>query len=226
MSQAGTAGAATACCAHVPLIRKEPHLVHLTTMCLLSPAEPAEPAVPAVPRRCAARRSMWTTSGCPQGPCTQVSGMLRCAALCCAARHGRLQQALHGALHCMHSVEKGLRATHLAAPPPPPTHTHTQLKAKYAHPLAAFVLSTKPHARLLSVDAVPAFEVPGVAGVFTAKDVPGGNDIGVAIHDEELFATVGIYYLNYCISNGEKFQLHCNQDDGAVIRDRMFSCAS
>lgn len=30
---------------------------------------------------------------------------------------------------------------------------------------------------------------PGFAGIFLAKDVPGDNDIGPVIYDEELFAT-------------------------------------
>ena len=55
---------------------------------------------------------------------------------------------------------------------------------------AALVTSTKPHARLVSVDTAAAAAMPGVHGVFTFKDVPGGNDIGPAIHDEELLASV------------------------------------
>ncbi|KAL6770287.1 XDH1 [Auxenochlorella protothecoides x Auxenochlorella symbiontica] len=62
--------------------------------------------------------------------------------------------------------------------PPPPGTLH-----------AALVPSTQAHARLLGVDKGPALLVPGVVGVFTAEDVPGGNDIGAVAHDEELFAT-------------------------------------
>lgn len=51
------------------------------------------------------------------------------------------------------------------------------------------VLSTKPHAKLTRVDASEALQMPGVAGFFAAKDVPGGNAIGAAAHDEEVFAT-------------------------------------
>jgi xanthine dehydrogenase/oxidase len=54
---------------------------------------------------------------------------------------------------------------------------------------AAMIVSSKPHAKLISVDSTPAVVLPGVAGVFTAADVPGGNDIGAVIHDEELFAS-------------------------------------
>jgi xanthine dehydrogenase/oxidase len=54
---------------------------------------------------------------------------------------------------------------------------------------AALVRSTRPHARLLSVDAAAARALPGVAGVFGAADVPGDNRVGPVLHDEELFAS-------------------------------------
>jgi len=34
--------------------------------------------------------------------------------------------------------------------------------------------------------------MPGVKGFFTANDIPGDNDIGPVIHDEELFATTKV----------------------------------
>ncbi|KAH7315284.1 hypothetical protein KP509_21G042700 [Ceratopteris richardii] len=54
---------------------------------------------------------------------------------------------------------------------------------------AALVLSTLPHARIISINASYAENVEGFEGFFTAKDIPGGNDIGAIIADEELFAT-------------------------------------
>ena len=54
---------------------------------------------------------------------------------------------------------------------------------------AALILSRKPHARILSIDDSGAKSSPGFAGIFFAKDVPGGNMIGATISDEELFAT-------------------------------------
>eukprot|EP01018_Ginkgo_biloba_P032807 Gb_23462 [translate_table: standard] len=54
---------------------------------------------------------------------------------------------------------------------------------------AAFVLSKKPHARIRFIDDSAAKDIPGFEGFFTAKDVPGGNDIGAVVHDEELFAS-------------------------------------
>ncbi len=50
------------------------------------------------------------------------------------------------------------------------------------------VLSTEPHARILGVDASKALEIPGVEGVFTAKDIPGENQVGYALPDQPLLA--------------------------------------
>jgi xanthine dehydrogenase/oxidase len=54
---------------------------------------------------------------------------------------------------------------------------------------AAFVTSSRPHAKLVSVDASAAVAMPGVAGYFGAADVPGSNWIGPIMRDEEVFAT-------------------------------------
>ncbi|OVA19419.1 Aldehyde oxidase/xanthine dehydrogenase [Macleaya cordata] len=54
---------------------------------------------------------------------------------------------------------------------------------------AALVLSRKPHARILSIDDSGAKSSPGFAGLFLAKDLPGNNNIGPIIYDEELFAS-------------------------------------
>ncbi|XP_022116184.2 xanthine dehydrogenase [Pieris rapae] len=52
----------------------------------------------------------------------------------------------------------------------------------------AFVLSTKAHAKLVSVDAQEALKQPGVIAFFSAKDLtPEQNAIGAIFHDEELF---------------------------------------
>lgn len=53
---------------------------------------------------------------------------------------------------------------------------------------AAFVTSSIPHGRLLSVDASAARALPGVAGYFDHTHVPGDNIIGPVKHDEEVFA--------------------------------------
>lgn len=53
----------------------------------------------------------------------------------------------------------------------------------------AFILSKKPHARILSIDDSGAKTSPGFAGLFLAKDVPGDNNVGPIIEDEEVFAS-------------------------------------
>jgi len=54
---------------------------------------------------------------------------------------------------------------------------------------ASLVLSESPHGRIKSIDASAAMTVPGVVAIHFASDIPGRNDIGAVIHDEELFAT-------------------------------------
>jgi CO/xanthine dehydrogenase Mo-binding subunit len=44
--------------------------------------------------------------------------------------------------------------------------------------------STVPHATIKSFDASKALALPGVACVLTAKDIPGGNRIGIILKDE------------------------------------------
>ena len=60
---------------------------------------------------------------------------------------------------------------------------------------AAAVTSPVPHANIVSVDAAPALEVPGVVAAFTATDIPGANQIGGIIQDEELFATSTVHFI-------------------------------
>lgn len=51
---------------------------------------------------------------------------------------------------------------------------------------AGLVLSSKPHARILSVDPAPALALEGVVAYFDHKDVDGNNKHGAVIHDEEV----------------------------------------
>ena len=53
---------------------------------------------------------------------------------------------------------------------------------------SAFVLSEKPHARLVSVDASAALAEPGVVRFFSAKDVSQDQNLwGPILQDEEVF---------------------------------------
>ncbi len=51
------------------------------------------------------------------------------------------------------------------------------------------VVSPLAHARIVSLDVAEAARLPGIAGVFTAADVPGDNRFGPIVHDEELLAS-------------------------------------
>ncbi|XP_072938773.1 xanthine dehydrogenase [Epargyreus clarus] len=75
----------------------------------------------------------------------------------------------------------------------------------------AFVLSTKAHAKILSVDPQKALEQPGVVAFFSAKDVtPEQNLIGPIFHDEELFATEKV------VSQGQTIGVIVAQDQATA----------
>lgn len=64
---------------------------------------------------------------------------------------------------------------------------------KYAGELyGALVLSTRAHARLISVDATAALSMAGVHGFYSSKDIVGSNKIGPVKHDEECFASTTV----------------------------------
>ncbi|KAG5177145.1 putative xanthine dehydrogenase [Tribonema minus] len=64
---------------------------------------------------------------------------------------------------------------------------------------AALVLSTRPHAKLLSVNASAALEIPGVVDYICAKHVTGDNNIGPVVKDEECFATDEVHCVGQVI---------------------------
>jgi CO/xanthine dehydrogenase Mo-binding subunit len=51
---------------------------------------------------------------------------------------------------------------------------------------AAVLRSPHPHARIISIDTVPARAMPGVAAVMTAADVPGRLRFGLRIQDQPI----------------------------------------
>lgn len=56
-------------------------------------------------------------------------------------------------------------------------------------PLVLKVLrSGRPHAEILGIEVSEALKVPGVAGVFTAADIPGKNLTGIIVKDQPLLA--------------------------------------
>ncbi len=52
---------------------------------------------------------------------------------------------------------------------------------------AALVTSTKAHARIVKLDLSDAESCPGFVAYFGANDIPGHNEMGPIVHDEELF---------------------------------------
>ena len=48
------------------------------------------------------------------------------------------------------------------------------------------VRSDRPHAEILEIDVASAKDVPGVVGVWTARDLPGTNATGTRIKDESV----------------------------------------
>src|SRR5580698_547634 len=79
-------------------------------------------------------------------------------------------------------------------------HLHVSGRATYTDDIpvvagtlhAALGLSTKAHARIVSMsfDAVRA--TPGVIAVLTAEDIPGANDVGPIIHGDDPILADGI----------------------------------
>ncbi len=59
---------------------------------------------------------------------------------------------------------------------------------------AALVCADRAHARILRVDASAALALPGVAGVFTAADVPGAKMFGFRVTDEYFLAEHEVFY--------------------------------
>ncbi|HUQ92197.1 MAG TPA: xanthine dehydrogenase molybdopterin binding subunit [Bryobacteraceae bacterium] len=56
------------------------------------------------------------------------------------------------------------------------------------------VLAPHAHAELLSLDAAPAMQVPGVVATLTGADVPGEGDSGPTRHDEPLFPSEVLHH--------------------------------
>ncbi len=53
---------------------------------------------------------------------------------------------------------------------------------------AALVLSPVAHGRLNGIDSKKALALPGVVGIYAAKDIPGHNEVGPILTGEPLFA--------------------------------------
>ncbi|HAB63604.1 MAG TPA: xanthine dehydrogenase molybdopterin binding subunit, partial [Pseudomonas sp.] len=56
-------------------------------------------------------------------------------------------------------------------------------------------MSDRAHARIVSIDTSPCYDVPGVAIAITAKDVPGQLDIGAVMPGDPLLADDKVEYV-------------------------------
>jgi xanthine dehydrogenase large subunit len=60
---------------------------------------------------------------------------------------------------------------------------------------AALGLSSKAHARIVSLDLAAVRAAPGVKAVYTVADIPGTNDCGPIIHDDPILADGEVFYV-------------------------------
>ncbi|HXC54154.1 MAG TPA: xanthine dehydrogenase molybdopterin binding subunit [Rhizomicrobium sp.] len=58
----------------------------------------------------------------------------------------------------------------------------------------ALGLSQRAHAKILDMDLSAVRAAPGVVAVFTARDIPGRNDVGPVVHDDPIFADGLVQY--------------------------------
>lgn len=63
------------------------------------------------------------------------------------------------------------------------------------HLFAAIRTSHVAHGHVRSLDIAPAMAVPGIYGVFTARDIPGENQVGKTILDEPLLAESEVHFV-------------------------------
>lgn len=62
------------------------------------------------------------------------------------------------------------------------------------------VLSPEPHAIIRNIDVAGALNLPGVIQVFTAKDIPGVNQVGYALPDQPLLADRKVRYVGEVVA--------------------------
>ncbi len=64
----------------------------------------------------------------------------------------------------------------------------------------AILTSTSAHAKISAINFDDARKIPGVAGIFTEKDIPGNNEIGNIIADEPLLAKNEVHHVGQPIA--------------------------
>ncbi|MEW6653062.1 MAG: molybdopterin cofactor-binding domain-containing protein, partial [Bacteroidota bacterium] len=74
------------------------------------------------------------------------------------------------------------------------------LKAPEGTLIAYVYYSPIAHGKILELDFSKALQSKGVAGIFSAKDIPGENQIGGIIPDENLFAEDEVHFIGHPIA--------------------------
>ncbi len=85
---------------------------------------------------------------------------------------------------------------------------HTSGEAKYVDDfpapagmlVAQIVPSMLAHAKVRRLDTAAALKIPGVVTVLTARDIPGENNVGPVVHDEELLASDEVCFLGQAVA--------------------------
>ncbi len=86
-------------------------------------------------------------------------------------------------------------------------HLHVSGTAAYTDDLpeprdllhVAVGMSSKAHARIVSIELDDVLAAEGVVGVCVARDIPGENNCGPIVHDEKIFATDLVEYVGQAI---------------------------
>ena len=86
-------------------------------------------------------------------------------------------------------------------------HLHVSGRAAYTDDLpeprdllhVAVGMSSKAHARLRSIDLGEVLAAEGVVDVCLAADIPGENNCGPIVHDEQILATDTVEYVGQAI---------------------------
>jgi xanthine dehydrogenase large subunit len=94
-----------------------------------------------------------------------------------------------------------------AALPHDSAHLHVSGRAAYTDDLpeprdllhVAIGVSSKAHARIRAIDLADVLAAHGVVDVCVASDVPGENNCGPIVHDEQIFATDTVEYVGQAI---------------------------
>ncbi len=106
-----------------------------------------------------------------------------------AARARRIKGGVHEALihdsACKHVTGEAVYVDDI---PEPPGLLH-----------AAFGQSTRPHARIVSMDVARVRAAAGVVAVITAADIPGVNDVGPVVADDPIFADETVEFVGQCL---------------------------